>query len=119
GGTAFNVTLTGESETPAGDPVATGTATIRLRAGQGQVCYRLQAENLGGPAVAAHIHRAAAGTAGPVVLPLATPGADGKSGGCAAAARSLVAQILRAPGSYYVNVHTGELPAGAVRGQLT
>jgi hypothetical protein len=119
GGTAFNVTLTGEAETPAGDPVGTGTATVRLRAGQGQVCYRLQADNLGGPAVAAHIHRAAAGAAGPVVIPLATPGADGKAGGCVAAARSLVAQILAAPGSYYVNVHTGEFAAGAIRGQLT
>src|SRR5581483_2891743 len=119
GGTAFNVTLTGESETPAGDPVATGTATIRLRAGQGQVCYRLEADNLGGPAVAAHIHRAAAGAAGPVVIPLATPGSDGTAGGCVAAARSLVAQILAGPASYYVNVHTGEFPAGAIRGQLT
>ncbi len=119
GGTAFNVTLVGESESPAGDPVATGTATVRLRAGQGQVCYRISASDLSGPAVAAHIHRAAAGASGPVVVPFATPGADGKAAGCAAAARSLVGQILASPASYYVNVHTGEFPAGAIRGQLT
>jgi hypothetical protein len=33
GGTAFDVALTGEAESPAGDPAATGTATVRLRAG--------------------------------------------------------------------------------------
>jgi hypothetical protein len=119
GGTAFNITLVGNVESPAGDPVATGTATVRLRAGQGQLCYKIAAENLSGPAVAAHVHKAAAGTAGPVVIPLATPGSDGKSGGCVGVARTLVAQILAAPASYYVNVHTAEFPAGAIRGQLT
>ena len=119
GGTAFNTTLTGEVESPAGDPVATGTATVRLRAGQGQLCYRVSADNLAGAAVAMHIHRAAAGAAGPVVVPLATPGADGKAGGCVAVARSLVGQILAAPAQFYVNVHTAAFPAGAIRGQLT
>jgi hypothetical protein len=117
GGTAFNISLTGEADTPAGDPVATGTSTVRLRAGQGQVCYQLGATNLPA-AVAAHIHRGASGTAGPVVIPLTTPNAAGKSSGCAAAARPLVASILKAPASFYVNVHTAEFPAGAIRGQL-
>src|SRR5215208_4774195 len=31
GGTAFNVAMTGETESPAGDPVGTGTATVRAR----------------------------------------------------------------------------------------
>ena len=118
GGSAFTVALTGEAETPAGDPVGTGTSTVRLRAGQGQVCYQLAVENLP-PAAAAHIHRGASGVAGPVVVPLTTPGADGKSSGCAPAARTLVAAILAQPASYYVNVHTSEFQAGAVRGQLT
>jgi hypothetical protein len=47
GGTALRVTLTGEAETPTGDPVATGEAVVRLRSGQGQLCYTLEAENLG------------------------------------------------------------------------
>jgi len=118
GGRAFTVALTGEAESPAGDPVGTGTATIRLRAGQGQVCYRLSVENLA-PAAAAHIHRGASGVAGPVVVPLTTPGADGASSGCAPATRAVVSAILAQPASYYANVHTAEFPAGAVRGQLT
>jgi CHRD domain-containing protein len=117
-GTALQVALVGEVEVPPGDPVATGTATVRLRAGQGQVCYRIAATNLP-PAAAAHIHRGAAGVAGPVIIPLTTPNAAGTSSGCAAAARSLVASILKGPASFYVNVHTQEFPAGAIRGQLS
>ncbi len=118
GGQAFQVALTGEAESPAGDPVGTGTATIRLRAGQGQVCYQLAAKNLPA-AVAAHLHHGDSGASGPVVIPLATPNAAGSSSGCAAAARTLVKAILADPASYYVNVHTGEFPGGAIRGQLT
>jgi CHRD domain-containing protein len=118
GGRAFTIALTGEAEAPAGDPVATGTAAVRLRSGQGQACYRIAVKNLPA-AVAAHIHNAAAGTAGPVVVPLTTPNSAGASQGCATVARPLVAAILADPASYYVNVHTGEFPAGAVRGQLT
>ena len=118
GGTALQVALTGEAETPPGDPVATGTSTVRLRAGQGQVCYKISAANLPA-AAAAHIHSGAGGTAGPVVIPLTTPNAEGKSSGCATAARTLVGAILNAPASYYVNVHTTEFPGGAIRGQLS
>ena len=118
GGRAFPVALTGEAGSPAGDPVGTGTATVRLRVGQGQLCYQLAAKNLPA-AVAAHIHKADPGVAGPVVVPLQTPDAAGTSSGCVTVARTLVAAILAEPASYYVNVHTAEFPAGAVRGQLT
>ena len=118
GGRAFAVALTGEAESPAGDPVGTGTATVRLRAGQGQVCYQLEASNLP-PAAAAHIHKGSAGSSGNVVVPLKTPNAAGKASGCATALRTLVKAILADPGSYYVNVHTAEFPNGAIRGQLT
>src|SRR5215471_1920354 len=46
GGQVFEVTMTGEAESPAGDPVGTGTATVRMRAGQGQVCFRISVSNL-------------------------------------------------------------------------
>jgi hypothetical protein len=114
----FRVMLAGENETPSGDPVATGSATIRVRAGQPRVCYQLTAHDLSGPAAAAHIHRGAAGVAGPVVIPLRTPNAAGKSSGCAKAARSLVKAMLAHPSKFYVNVHTAEFPAGAIRAQL-
>ena len=118
GGRTFTVAMTGNAESPAGDPVGTGTAEFHLRAGQGQVCYQISAKNLP-PAVAAHIHRGAAGVEGPVVIPLTTPNADGASLGCATAVRSLVKAIIAAPASFYANVHTAEFPAGAIRGQLS
>jgi hypothetical protein len=118
GGRAFTVAMVGEVESPAGDPTATGTATIRMRAGQGQVCYQLAASNLP-TAVAAHIHRGATGVSGPVGIPLKTPNAAGKSSGCTAVSRTLVASILAQPAGFYVNAHTAEFPNGAIRGQLT
>jgi len=112
GGIAMSVTLVGETETPAGDPVGTGSATIRMRLNQGQVCFRLSVQNLGQEPAAAHIHRGATGESGPVVIPLRI------GSGCVAASRALVREILRNRDSFYVNVHTAEFPGGAVRGQL-
>jgi hypothetical protein len=114
----FRVTLAGENEAPAGDPVATGTATIRARAGQSRICYQLAARDLSGRAVAAHIHRGSAGTAGPVIIPLRTPNSKGKARGCAKASRARVRAILARPSRYYVNVHTRDFPGGAIRAQL-
>jgi CHRD domain/LysR substrate binding domain len=113
----FHIALSGEVESPAGDPVATGTATLRLRAGQSKVCYQLSAKNLP-RAVAAHIHKGKAGVAGNVVVPLKTPNAAGKSKGCAKASKALVRSMIKSPRAYYVNIHTAEFPAGAIRGQL-
>src|SRR5438477_12552391 len=79
----FRVTLAGENESPAGDPVATGAALFRVRAGQPKICYQLAARDLSGPAAAAHIHRGVTGTSGPVLIPLRTPNTPGGAGGCA------------------------------------
>ncbi len=112
----FHVALTGEAESPAGDPVATGTATIRLRT-DGRVCYQLAAKNLP-RALAAHIHKGKAGVSGNVVVPLKTPNAAGNAKGCTKAAKALVRSMIKSPRAFYVNVHTAEFPNGAIRGQL-
>jgi hypothetical protein len=119
GGTAASVALTGEAEQPAGDPVGTGTATVRLRLGQGQLCFRIGVQNITLPSAGAHIHRGAPAVAGPIVVQLVAPGAGGSSSGCVAVARPLVRELLTAPGRFYFNVHTTDYPAGAVRGQLS
>ena len=113
----FHVALTGEAESPAGDPVATGTATVKITAAKGKVCYQLSAKNLP-RAVAAHIHRGKAGVAGNVVVPLNTPNAAGNSKGCAKASKALLRGMVKSPSAFYVNIHTGEFPNGAIRGQL-
>jgi hypothetical protein len=120
GGVKLSTTLTGAAEVPGpGDPDGAGTASIRLRVGQGQVCHMITASNITLPAMAAHIHVAAAGVAGPVVVTLITPDVDGSVQGCVAAPRALIKQILMNPAGYYVNVHTSDYPAGAIRGQLS
>jgi hypothetical protein len=118
GGVARTASMTGEVENPAGDPVATGTAVIRARANQGQICFTLDVDNLGAAAAAAHIHQAPAGSVGAIVVPLTTPDSSGASSGCTSVARPLVNAILGSPAQYYVNVHTAAFPGGAVRGQL-
>jgi hypothetical protein len=118
GGVALSTNLVGENESPAGDPVGTGTATVRLRSGQGQVCYSITANDITLPSAGAHIHSGDPGVSGPIVVQFVAPGSSGTSSGCVAAARPLVAQILGNRAGYYVNVHTTDYPGGAIRGQL-
>lgn len=111
-------TLTGLQEVPGpGDPDATGTAEVRVDAGAGQLCWDLYARQIDA-ATMAHIHRGAAGAAGPPVVTLATPGADGHSEGCVAVEEMLGHQIAVQGHEFYVNVHTAAFPGGALRGQL-
>jgi hypothetical protein len=112
-GTTIAIDLKGSSE-----PNATGSAVVRFRKDAGQVCYRLHAANVTLPTTAAHIHKGGAAVNGPVVVPFTAPGADGNSSGCAVAAASLIDEILATPSGFYVNVHTKEHPAGAIRAQL-
>jgi hypothetical protein len=118
GGTALTTNLVGEAESPAGDPVGTGTATVRLRRGQGQLCYSIDVQNITLPAAGAHVHSGNAGASGPIRVQLRAPSTGGSSSGCTSVARALVAQILGNAAGYYVNVHTTDFPNGAVRGQL-
>ena len=115
-GVKRSATLTGAAEIPAGDSDGSGRAVIGLNVSEGLVCWSMTVKGIA-VATASHIHKAPAGTAGPVVVPLGTP-ASGASKGCTAAARSLIRDILANPGEYYVNVHNKDFPAGAVRGQL-
>lgn len=118
GGRPISVALTGPAEAPTpGDPDGSGTATLRINPGQQQVCYEFSVTGIAA-ATAAHIHKAPAGAAGPVVVGLTAP-TTGSSKACAEVARQLALDILKTPADYYVNVHNAEFPGGAVRGQLS
>lgn len=120
GGRPFTTTLTGAAEVPGpGDPDGSGTASLTLNPGLEQVCFKLSVSNIALPATGAHIHIGTADVAGPVVVPLAAPDASGTSSGCVHADRDLIVAILQNPEGYYVNVHSTEFRAGAVRGQLS
>jgi hypothetical protein len=112
------VTLNGLQEVPGpGDPDGIGTAEVRVEPGQGRLCWNLYVRQTDA-ATAAHLHRGAAGAAGPPVVTLTTPGLDGHSEGCVAVDETLARQISNQAHEYYVNVHTAAYPNGAVRGQL-
>jgi CHRD domain len=105
---------------PAGNE-ARGLATFNVvDEAAGTVEFKIVANNLPGNIVAAHIHRAPPGVAGPVVQP--TPPTPGEENGVVAEGTftnpALVAAIQADPQAYYVNVHTNVCPAGAIRGQL-
>jgi hypothetical protein len=114
----LHATMTGIQEVPGpGDPGATGTAEIRVDAQAGRVCWDVYARGTDTP-TAAHIHRGAAGSAGPPVVTLITPDASGHSAGCANVDPALVRQMMFQPYNFYVNVHTQRFPNGITRGQL-
>jgi hypothetical protein len=119
GGVAMTVKMFGVAEQPdPADPDGSGTATLRVRAGQAQVCYSLAVKDITLPATGAHIHFGKVDASGAVVVPLTAPGASGTSSGCAATTRSVVGALMKNGTAYYVNVHTSDFPSGAIRGQL-
>ena len=111
----LTATLIGDLEVgDEGDPDGKGTATLTI--GGGKLCYDVEYRRLA-PVTMAHIHAGAAGKAGdPVVTMKLDP--DEYIKGCTPVAVELAAALLANPGDYYVNVHTNELPKGAIRGQL-
>jgi hypothetical protein len=118
GGRPLYATLSGAAEIPGpGDPDGSGTAKLRLNQGQGTICFEITVTGIT-PPTAAHIHSAMAGSSGPVVVSLSAP-VNGTAVGCASASKDLIKAIRQSPANYYVNVHTSDFPAGALRGQLS
>src|SRR5260221_794343 len=117
GGRPLSASLSGPIEVPPGDPDGGGKFTLTVNHGKGQVCYTLSVTRIDAP-TAAHIHKGAAGVAGPVVVPLTAP-THGSSKGCATVAMDLAMDLIQNPANYYVNVHNAAFPGGAVRGQLS
>lgn len=119
GGRPFVVSMDGAQEAPGpGDADGSGTAWFWLNQGQEEICWFYVVEDITLPAVAAHIHIAPPGSPGPVVVPLSAADASGEASGCTTVEADLIKAIRQDPGSYYVNVHTTDFPAGAVRAQL-
>jgi hypothetical protein len=118
-GRPLKAELTGAAELPGpGDPDGSGIARLRLNQGRGRICYTIKVQDITLPATGAHIHVGDATTFGPVVVGLEPPDATGESKGCVSADRGLIKTIRKNRSDYYVNVHTSDFLAGAIRGQL-
>ena len=115
--------VSSEGEKGVGDPDGRGRATIKLQRSASRVCFNLSWENIGAPG-AAHIHDGSADEAGPVVVTLFAsesplPGTISGVRGCASDVdQAVITAIKNDPAGHYVNVHNGEYPGGAIRGQL-
>ena len=114
--TELRADLAGANEVPGpGDPNGTGEAHVFGAVGHPDtLCFVLFVDQIGKPTMA-HIHRGAAGVAGPIRVPFKTP-TNGQSAGCVST--TLASRILANPANWYVNVHNAAFPGGAIRGQL-
>ena len=90
------------------------TATVTDSGTSRIVKWKLTFTGLSGKAVAAHIHKGKAGSAGGVLLPLCGPCTSGQSGQ-ATISRDVADALER--GLAYANVHTVKNAAGEIRGQ--
>ena len=104
----------------AGDPDGYGGAVVTFHTTSPlKVCVGIVVDRIDTP-ILAHIHQGIAGVNGPIVVGLAPPSAGnpGSSNICTAISATLLTQIRNNPSNFYVNVHTGKFPSGALRGQL-
>ena len=109
----MGVSLSGKNEVPPNDSSATGSAMVTLMA-DGAIKAHVTANGM--EATAAHIHMAAAGANGPVVVPLEKQGSDFVS---KADAKLTPEQVTAyRGGQMYVNVHSAKFPNGEIRAQL-
>jgi hypothetical protein len=113
----FGALMSGADEVPGpGDPDGSGVAAIAIEPATSKLCYQVAAKQIA-VATAVHIHKGAAGSAGPPVVTLKPP-VEGTVSDCLQIDPAVAAAIMAAPEQYYVNIHNAEHPAGAVRGQL-
>ena len=115
--TKFSAKLSGDNEVGGGDPDGSGTAAVKTRGTE--VCYDIKWTGI--DATMSHIHWAAAGKNGDVVVNFfanESPLDASSKSGCVQAKESVVKAIAANPSKYYVNVHSPEFPKGAIRGQL-
>jgi hypothetical protein len=118
--------VTAAGKKRAGDLGARGGATAVIDGDQ--FCFGIVVKNLSSNAtgsntpMAAHVHKGRRNVAGPIRITLTPPssGDPGASSGCVTVNEpALLAAIKRNPHKYYINVHNGAFPEGAVRGQLS
>ena len=134
GGKPFQLRMSGANEfnpqgaaiNPHGD-LDNGTVRLTLNQGQQRVCWTFGALTMtqGEPLpTVAHIHKAPAGVAGSVVVPLfgsaayPAPNAYPTGTTCVPASKALVKDMRQNPKSYYINLHNAPHTGGVMRAQL-
>jgi hypothetical protein len=117
-GRPLTTELSEGNEVPPTGHEATGTATVTLNQGLGEVCADIQTSGFEeDEVIAGHIHVGDPGVIGAVVVDLQVTSPDHSI--CVEADPELIKDIRQNPSDYYVNLHTAEFPVGVIRGQLS
>ena len=110
---SLSATLTGAAEVPAaGDTDGVGFAVVTIHGTT--VNYSVIATGIVTPTLA-HIHRGVTGQAGGIVVDFNVATLHN---GTVSISQALANEIAGNPAGFYVNVHNGDFPGGAIRGQL-
>jgi len=112
--TEQKVALTGDSEVPAVATSATGTATVDIRPDR---TVKVLVVVAGMTPTASHIHEAAAGANGPVIVPFTKTGDNTFASADGVKLTDAQYESYKA-GKLYVNVHSAKSPGGEIRGQI-
>jgi hypothetical protein len=114
----FQIPLTGYQEVSGvnqfnnGDPDGFGVADLRIDTTALTVDWDFMVANIALELTGAHIHQAVAGTNGPIVVDF-----NAQLSGTGLGDPDL-ANVIANPHGFYVNLHNGEFPGGAIRGQI-
>jgi hypothetical protein len=108
------VALSGSNEVPPVTTTANGTGTVTIGADRS---VKAMITVSGMTATAAHIHEAAAGANGPVIVPFTKTGDNAFAAPDGAKLTESQYASFKA-GNLYVNVHSAKNPGGEIRAQL-
>ena len=104
--------LVGGNEMPGpADTDGWGLADVSVEGSE--VCWKITTTAVA-TITAGHIHAGPAGVSGPVVVTLSP-----HDEGCTNTTSRLARFIKQHPENFYVNLHNGDFPGGAIRGQLS
>ena len=114
GGGGTSVALTGSQEVPPVNSAGSGTGTVSV-ADDMTVTAKITTQGVNG--VAAHIHEAAAGANGPVIVPMEKTG-DGVWTSKPGQKLTPAQYEAYKAGRTYFNVHSPQHKGGEIRGQI-
>ncbi len=109
----YFASLLGANEVSAGDPDGFGAALVSIDNIANSVSWSILALNIA-PVTGAHIHQAGAGVNGLVKVDFSA-----MLTGSNLFDADLATITPATASGFYVNVHTGQFPGGAIRGQLS
>ncbi len=114
---AANVAMSGANEVPPVTTTAKGTTYLRL-ADDNTLFSKVIVTDLeaGDTLTAAHVHTAAAGVNGPVLIPLCEGAVDFGVSKVSALTAATISSLLN--DEVYANAHTTSHPSGIIRGQI-